>query len=374
MKDRRKKPNFQQVEVSTLLESMPEGVFIFDQNGDVTEVNQMARSLFESPGKKKDDLLGMNVSQLVQQYKVQYEGKLVDSTKLAVSRALAGEVVRHEPRTIKRLATGAPTEVLLSASPMRNKDDEIMGALVLIQDVSEIYALQRKLADTERHLAIGQMAADIGHDLNNVLSSIAQAAAVLEMHGDAKKKERKLYLDMIQNGARRGAEIIQRLREYIRGGKGERDEVDVCATLREALEFAKPRLPKTGDIRVETGFEHVEWVLGNAADLRRSFANLVLNAIDAMPHGGVLRVGCYDQGERVLTYVEDTGTGITPEDQEKIFAPYFTTKAKGTGLGLAGARRILQAHGGNISFQSEVNRGTKFVVELPALRNGKKAA
>jgi signal transduction histidine kinase len=107
-------------------------------------------------------------------------------------------------------------------------------------------------------------------------------------------------------------------------------------------------------------------VLANAADLRRVFANLIINAIDVMPQGGTLTLEAFAQNGIVFASVSDTGVGIAPEQQKKIFLPYYTTKSKGTGLGLSGAQRIVQSFGGNIGFITEVGRGTKFTIELPA--------
>jgi signal transduction histidine kinase len=118
-------------------------------------------------------------------------------------------------------------------------------------------------------------------------------------------------------------------------------------------------------IELRTNIFRTAAVEANAADLRRVFANLIINAIDAMPHGGTLTLEAFEQNGRVVATVADTGTGIPLEQQRKIFLPYYTTKSKGTGLGLSGAQRIVQSLGGNIGFSSEVGKGTKFNIDLP---------
>jgi signal transduction histidine kinase len=262
--------------------------------------------------------------------------------------------------------------VIISAHPIR-REGELVGALLVIRDVSEVKFLQRRLADTANHLAIGQMAADIAHDFSNVLSTISQATSVLEAVENAPAQERRSYLGMIQNSVRRGMEIIQRMSEYIRGGKGERAQLDVTQVLGEALDLARPLIARRKNISVRTELKPA-CVIGNGADLRRSFANLVLNAVEAMPEGGMLTVKCCTNHERVRIAVRDTGTGIAPGDQKKIFSPYFTTKPEGTGLGLVGARHIFEEHGGKIRFHSEPGKGTEFVIELPAGEKAEAAA
>jgi signal transduction histidine kinase len=107
-------------------------------------------------------------------------------------------------------------------------------------------------------------------------------------------------------------------------------------------------------------------VKANAADLRRVFTNLIVNAVQAMPSGGKLTISCEQHDGTVFASISDTGVGIPPDQQRKIFAPYYTTKASGTGLGLSTAQKILLAHGGKITFNSEPGKGSSFSVQLPA--------
>jgi PAS domain S-box-containing protein len=359
-----------QTELTVLLDQMPEAVFVFDADGVVSEANAAAQRMF---GQNRGDLSGLNLAALLRDTVVQQDNHPLHAADLAVNRALKGESIHHEQRVYVR--PGAePLDALITAEPMRGVGNRIVGALVIIRDVTELYNLQRRLEDTDRFLAIGQMAADIAHDLNNVLSTISQAAAVVEQMPDAPESERRFYLAMIGSAVRRGAEIIQRMREYIRGGKGERLPVDVCETLREALELARPLLASRKNIKLESNLKPVPAVLANAPDLRRSFANIIFNAIEAMPQGGTLKISCNTADEGVVVAVEDSGVGIAPEEHSRIFSPYYTTKAKGTGLGLSGARRIVRSHGGEIDFESEAGHGTKFFIHLPMVPEEQKSA
>lgn len=373
MLDRRVKPTFQQVELSTLLESMPEAVFIFDRNAVLVEFNTPATRLC---GREPRELRGLKLDDVASRLDVRSNGNRVDFPNLAVNRALRGEPVRHEQRILQNAETGMTCEVVVSANPMRNHSDEVIGALVVVRDISEVQHLQKRLADTDRHLAIGQMAAGIAHDVNNVLSTISQGAAVLEHKSDISAADRKLYFGLIQNAVRQGAEIVQRIREYIRGGTGERLPTNIGAVLSEALELTKPLWGDQRDRRIEvqTRLSSTPLVEANTADLRRVFANLIINAIDAMPKGGVITIDCFEEDGAVKLRVSDTGVGIALDQQKKVFLPYYTTKSKGTGLGLSGAQRILESLGGSIEVSSELGRGTTFTIELPAVnqrQNGK---
>lgn len=359
-----------QAELNLLLDQMPEAVFVFDAEGTVVEANAAAQRMF---GQKRGDLRGLSIPSLMQDTVVQQEGHALVGPELAANRALRGESIHHEQRMYLRNGAEA-LDALITAEPMRDHRNRVVGALVIVRDVTELYNLQRRLEDTERYLAIGQMAADIAHDLNNVLSTISQAVAVIEQQKNGSDSERRFFLAMVQSAVRRGTEIIQRMREYIRGGKGERVSVNVREILQEALDLTRPLLAARKNVELRSDMPAVSAVLANAADLRRCFSNVILNAIEAMPQGGVLKVSCREEGGDVRVTIEDSGVGIAPESRNRIFSPYYTTKAKGTGLGLSGARRIVRSHGGEIHFESEAGRGTKFFIDLPLLRDKQKNA
>ncbi len=227
----------------------------------------------------------------------------------------------------------------------------------------------------ERHHAIGQMAAALAHDFNNVLDTIGQAVAVLELNEQQPLAERSDVLGMIRNAVRRGSEIISGVREYLRTGTGESTLVDVRQVLVETIELTRP-LWQRARTRLLTHLQPVAAVRANAADLRRVFANLIINAIEAMPQGGELTISCWEQTGMVFASVKDSGSGILPEHQPKVFFPYFTTKSEGTGLGLSGAQKIVLERGGNISFQTQPGHGTTFTVQLPVadLQKGKQSS
>lgn len=355
-------------ELAILLESMPEAVFIFDTAGRVLESNSAAERLCQCDGAT---LRGMRLRELARRVGAQHEGGPIEYERLTVARALRGEAVRDERRVLCHPEDGSPMITLLSANPMRDAQGRLLGAVLVVRDVTEVSELQARIAANERHTAIGQMAAGIAHDFNNVLDTISQATAVMELRRGSPEQNAS-YLRMIQNAVRRGAEIIGRVREYIRGGAGEQRALDVCQVLEEALELTSPLWRELPNVRVERDLNSVPRVRANAADLRRVFTNLIINSIQAMGDAGKIVVHCNEVNGKVAASVSDTGPGIPLNLRKKIFLPYFTTKPKGTGLGLSGAQRIVQAAGGTIHFMSEPGKGTTFTVELPKLEAEKR--
>jgi signal transduction histidine kinase len=191
---------------------------------------------------------------------------------------------------------------------------------------------------------------------------------------DAQRSGRdRTVLNIIGNAVHYGAETIRNTRDYLVGSREKPSRVDIRRLLEEVLELTNPVLQTHSGVTVVRETQDCGFVRANADELRRAFTNLVLNALDAMPQGGILTVGCMQSMGRVVIGLRDTGVGIPLEAQKKIFSPYYTTKAKGTGLGLAGARRAIQAQGGEIRFESVPADGTVFYVTLPLAKDEERA-
>ena len=354
------------IQLCTLLESLPEAVLIVDSSGTIVETNTPAERLI---GRTRGELRGMRIADLAKVISINEDGRQLDLGKLAITRALKGEQVRNEFRTFE-LNEDERIEALVSANPMRDSGGHIIGALIVIRDVTETNQLQRRLADTERHGAIGHMATGIIHDFNNVLDTLEKGITVMELRADNPIEQRKAYLGMMHKAVRRGSEIVGRLRQYVKNGSGEIGIVDLKQVLEETVELAVPLLQTSNrDVKLVRDLEAVGAVRGNAADLRRTFTNLIINALQAMPTGGELTLRLERGGDGTLARVTiaDTGSGIPYHQQKKIFYPYFTTKPQGTGLGLSGAQKVILSYGGSIRFHSEPGKGTKFFIELPLI-------
>ena len=350
------------VDIWTLLESIPEAAIIIDTQNHIVDANSAAAQLLGVP---REELLQTS-SHRVTKALVAIGDGAPSKNGPVLPRALKGESVRQECRVVQSPKTGHDLDLLVSATPMRNERGEVIAALLIARDVTELHALQRRMGDLERHLAIGQMAAALAHDFNNILAGIGQAAYVLQNIPPSTEKDRGVLIDMIQNAVRRGGEIIGRVREYLRTGSGAMGPVDVRQVMQEAIELTR-MLWSSARVRLTSELQPVGKVRANAADLQRVFTNLIINALEAMPDGGNIQLTCQEREGNVIVTVSDTGSGIAPEVRKKIFFPYFTAKHKGTGLGLSGAQKIVLSQGGNISFRTEVGKGTTFIVSLPRM-------
>jgi two-component system cell cycle sensor histidine kinase/response regulator CckA len=349
-----------QIEISKLIGSMPEAVFILDAQGKVIESNSAAEQMFGLSAAEIRNLRPADISAFLAA-----EGTAQEPKDRVVHRALEGDTVQQERRTLVLPGEQGRVEALVSANPIRDDGGRVVGALIIVRDITELTVLQRKMAEAERHNAIGKMAAGLAHDFNNVLDTISQAVSVIEIDTNRPAEERQLVARMIRNAVRRGSEIVGGVRRFLVGMREETNSVDLNEVLEESIELTRPLWQSTHNISIQRMFQPVSPVKANASELRRVFTNLVINSIEAMPEGGTLTVGCEQKPGRVMAFVQDTGLGIPEDKKRHIFSPYFTTKEGGTGLGLAGAESAVHAQRGEITFYSREGWGTRFCLEFP---------
>ncbi|MCX7854393.1 MAG: response regulator [Anaerolineae bacterium] len=225
---------------------------------------------------------------------------------------------------------------------------------------------QAQLIQAEKMAAIGRLAASIAHEINNPLQAIHNTIH-LAMTDRLPAEKRGEYLGMAQKEVERLIEIVQRMLEFYRPSKGGIVQVDVNRLLQDALAIADKRL-QHGSIRVSARFaEKLPLILGVPDQLTQVFLNIIINAVEAMPDGGELRVGTLltEDQRWVLVAFRDSGPGLTAEQIAHIFEPFYTTKPSGTGLGLAISYGIVERHGGTIEVSSQPGQGATFVVRLP---------
>ncbi|ROR02986.1 sensor histidine kinase [Desulfosoma caldarium] len=234
----------------------------------------------------------------------------------------------------------------------------------------ELEANQEALLHSRKIAALGTFTAGIAHELNNPLNNVyLTAEALLEDHGSSLEPEaRELVLDIL-NQAERAAEIVKNLLDFSRTDRPKLEKLDITSVIHQTLKLVKNQLLLAG-IHAEVKTENsIPLIQGHRRNLEQVFLNLFLNAIQAMPNGGEIRIRLSTSGTLVRIDVTDTGVGICPENLEHIFEPFYTTKGvgRGTGLGLSVTYSLIQKHGGYIEVQSEVGVGTTFSVFLPAL-------
>jgi len=236
----------------------------------------------------------------------------------------------------------------------------------LAEFAKELERSQAQLVQAEKMAAIGRLSASVAHEINNPLQAIHNSLH-LSLHERLGDDKRLQYLSMAQAEVQRLIEIVQRMLDFYRPSRGGVVPTDVSSIVENVLALARKRL-QHGGIRVHTFLSpNLPLVPVVSDQITQVFLNIVINAVEAMPSGGDLRLETMlsEGGEWVLAYFHDTGPGMSSEQIANLFEPFYTTKSDGTGLGLAISYGIVEHHGGVIEVSSYPGQGTTFVVKLP---------
>jgi two-component system NtrC family sensor kinase len=269
---------------------------------------------------------------------------------------------------------GTPVEGNLSANLIYDESGKEMASVGFFVDLGERLEMERKLHRTQEQLlqseklaAMGRLTSQLAHELNNPLYGIMNTLELMKTEIPPTNKRRKL-LEMALSECVRLADMLRKTLSFSKPDQEHRCTVDINTILDEILLLHEKQLREI-DIKLDTDLaDGLEPVLASKNQLRQVFLNLISNAKDAMPDGGNLTISTQGDGKQVVVRVADTGIGIKPENMDKIFETFFTTKTdtvKGVGLGLSVCYGFIKDHGGDIKVESKPGVGTTFMVILP---------
>lgn len=283
-----------------------------------------------------------------------------------------------------RLRDGTPRILAVSVTVLRDAHGRMTGRLCVGTDITEQAKLQEKYERALRLQSVGLLAAGVAHDFNNILTAISMSVPMLKDR--LEHPDDLALLELIQACVSRGAAVTRQILGCAQGVGGEARAIPVPPILREVADIVRETFPRS--IALETDISPDLWpVLANPTQIHQLLLNLCVNARDAMPQGGRLRLGgcnrVLDEAEAariegaqrgawLVLHVEDTGTGIAPELLPRIWEPFYTTKSgeRGTGLGLSTVKDIVETHAGFIAVETMPGRGTAFRIYLPARGSG----
>jgi PAS domain S-box-containing protein len=253
------------------------------------------------------------------------------------------------------------------AKVLREKTGKPLKIIGSMQNIADRKNLQKLLREKERLAAIGITAGMVGHDIRNPLQAITSDLylARTELSATRESEEKKNALESlgeIEKNIDYINKIVQDLQDYSRPLNPNPGETDIKLIIEKIIQ--KNSLPKNVKVNVEVE-DDVKKIVADADYLNRILYNLITNAFQAMPNGGKLAIHVYKEGKDIIIKVMDTGVGIPKAIQSKMFTPMFTTKSKGQGFGLPVVKRMTESLGGNVSFESEEGKGTKFIIKLP---------
>jgi two-component system cell cycle sensor histidine kinase/response regulator CckA len=324
--------------------------------------------------------------------KVILANPVAENDLMALAEARVGETLSHlGNRSLDELLASPPKGFWHEVTSPAHRIFEVIarpietslapgGWVMVLRDVTQERMIQQSIQRQERLAAVGQLAAGIAHDFNNIIAVIVLYAQIIRQTTVLPPKAQEKLL-IIAEQAHRATALIEQVLDFSRRSVLERRPMDILLFLKEQVKLLRRTLPE--NIKVELGYAPAESYVANADPTRiqQTIMNLVVNARDAMPDGGELRIDldhiCVEPGNAPLPEmasgdwiqlrISDTGTGIPPEDLPHVFEPFFTTKppGQGTGLGLAQVYGIVRQHDGYIDLQSRPGEGTTFTLYFP---------
>jgi two-component system, cell cycle sensor histidine kinase and response regulator CckA len=355
-------------EQANLLAITSDAIYVHDLENRILFWNQGAEKLYDCPA---DEMIDQDWRQLLSSP----EALLELENTVSNQNTWQGEVT-------KRTQLGKKIVVMSRRSVMLDDAGNIKSILTVDTDITEKKHLESQFLRAQRLESLGMLASGIAHDLNNVLTPIIGIVQLLPLKITNLDPQIQRLLEILNDSAHRGADLVKQILSFTRGIEGKPSNVQIGHLIAETQKIIQETFPKNIDLLVDLPTDL--WLASaDATLLHQVFLNLCVNARDAMPKGGNLSITAEnleidenyarmnldaEAGSYVVVTIADTGMGIPPDIIDRIFDPFFTTKdvGKGTGLGLSTVMGVIKSHHGFISVYSEIGKGTRFKVYLPA--------
>lgn len=353
--------------LAVTLRSIGDGVITTDIYGKIVLINKVAEDL---TGWSQTEAVGRPIEEVL---------KIVDEKNQTPCETPVAKVIHtgkiidlpYNSALISR--DGKLLSIADSGAPIRDKESEIIGVVVVFRDVTDKKRMEEELLKNEKLESIGILAGGIAHDFNNILAAILGNIELAMLDGSMQEKTRNV-LNRAGKASLRAKDLTHQLLTFSKGGEPVKETASLQEVIRDSADFVLHG--KT--VACEFNFPDDLWLVEiDKVQISQVVQNIIINATDAMPNGGMIRVCCENIGSvdninlppdsnYVKISISDTGTGIPANVIDRIFDPYFSTKTKGSGLGLAISHSIIIKHGGLIEATSLPGGGTLFSIYLPA--------
>ncbi|MFW8600886.1 PAS domain S-box protein [Desulfobacterota bacterium M19] len=358
--------------LAVTLRSIGDGVITTDPEGRIMVLNKIAEQM---TGWTMDEAAGRSLEEV---FRIIDEHERLPLESPAAQVLRSGKIVDLANGTVLLSKDGRELNIADSGAPIHDSRSEVIGVVLVFRDIT----LEKKIAQESRRMekleAIGVLAGGIAHDFNNILAAIMGNVSLALMLTDRADKRHHL-LSQVEKASERARNLVQQLLTFSRGGDPFKTLSTISDIIRESAEFVL----RGSNVKSEFDFAPDLWAVEvDKGQIGQVVQNLVINAVQAMPDGGNIRLSCdnfslkdseeipfaeYANSKRYLRIIiRDDGCGMPSEVSSRIFDPYFTTKEKGNGLGMAVTHSVIRKHGGHILVDSRPGVGTTFTIYLPA--------
>jgi len=323
--------------LQAVLQSINEAIIVLDQDEKISMINRASEELFCTDAERAASMR-------------------LEELNFHLNDELSGTKLTVNDRTY---------DVILSRSTVLDPEGKIRGFVILIKDITRIKDLERQQERNQRLIAMGEMAAKIVHEIRSPLCSIELFSNMLtdDLEGSA-------HSDMargISTGIKSLNNILTNMLFFAKPQKPALKDIRLDLAIEESIAMLTPLIEVRG-VNIMRSLSR-EIVAGDTELLKQVFMNILMNAVQAMPEGGKIEISMASNDEYSSVVIVDEGEGIRPENVEKIFDPFFSTKDTGTGLGLAIAHKIMQCHDGSIRARRNDDKGSTFSLSFPVIRN-----
>ncbi|MCB0364760.1 MAG: PAS domain-containing protein [Bdellovibrionaceae bacterium] len=337
-----------------IVDNMATGLLTMGLDGVITQVNQAANTILED-----SRLLGRPLGEL-------FPG-IYESVDLApIAR---GDIPSTRLELLYRNFRNEKAIIELTLGPLRDSSKEAVGYVMTFQDMTQVKKLEYAMRQQEKLAAVGQLAAGIAHEIRNPLASISGSIQLLSS-SDAYGAEDKKLMNIVLREIDRLNHLISEFLDYVRPQTRIEDPINLNNLVQDIMEFVKNSTTLPQGVEQDISLKAARLIVGNKDKLKQALLNIVMNAYQAMDksESKLIRVSTVDLdlASKVQLRIEDSGCGMDVANKDRIFEPFHTTKTNGTGLGLAISHKILESHGASVVVESEIGKGTTFVIEFPS--------
>ncbi|HJP17692.1 MAG TPA: response regulator [Nitrospinota bacterium] len=348
--------------------SIGDGVITTDRSGNIMLINKVAEGL---TGWTQGEAIDKPLSEV---FHIINEKTRVSCENPVEKVLQTGEIVGLANHTALIAKDGTERSIADSGAPIRDKESNIIGVVLVFRDITEKKKMEDELIKVRKLESVGILAGGIAHDFNNLLTSILGNVSLAK--SCAKKDDQIIrILDNAEKASIQARNLTQQLLTFSKGGAPIKSTASTAELVRDSAAFAM----RGSTVKCEFSFPDDLWAVEvDSGQISQVINNLIINADQAMPEGGIIEVSAeniaisakdvlpLDEGNYVRISIKDQGIGISKEHLKKIFDPYFSTKQKGSGLGLATSYSIVKRHRGYITVTSELTIGTTFHIYLSA--------